>query len=179
LSSDVLTVRQLSLLSSMEEMSIRAAANPKRSNPLKTITTDQGTRIEISVALEWLKSKGRYVPITDVWSQAEINLASTRFDSFDALDGALQARYRSFCGERSRDELDAILSQANIRTIEGLNGPFIDMSEQDFQDVNKVQAVARALELPAELLALRVKEALTYENLRIIESALKQVTQTA
>lgn len=179
LSSDFLTVRQLSLLSGMEEMSIRAAANPKRPNPLKTITTDQGTRIEISVAQEWLKAKGRYVPITTVWSQAEINLASTRFDRFDTLDGALQARYRSLCNERSREALDAVLAEANIKTAQGWPGPFIDMSEQDFQDEDKIQAVARVLELSPELLALRVKETLAYENLRSIESALKQATQKA
>lgn len=179
LSSDVLTVRQLSLLSGMEEMSIRAAANPKRSNPLKTITTDQGTRIEISVALEWLKAKGRYISITDVWSQAEINLESTRFDRFDALDGALQARYRSFCNERSREELDTVLAEANIKTAQGLAGPFIDISEQDLESEDKIQSVARVLELSPELLALRVKEMLAHENLRSIESALKQVTQKA
>lgn len=177
LSSDVLTVRQLSLLSGMEEMSIRAAANPKRPNPLKTIPTEQGTRIEISVALEWLKAKGRYLPIADISSQAEINLESTRFDRFDALDGALQSRYRSLCNDRSRGELDAVLAKAKIPTAQGIPGPFIDMSEQDFRDEDKVLAVARALELPAELLALRVKETLAYENLRSIESALKQVKQ--
>ena len=95
------------------------------------------------------------------------------------MDGALQARYRSFCNERSREELDAVLAEANIQTVQGLPGPFIDLSEKDFQDEEKVRAVARVLELPAELLTLRVKETLAYENLRSIERALKEVTQKA
>lgn len=177
LSIGELTVRQLSLLSGMEEMSIRAAANPKRSNPLKTVSTDQGTRIDISVAMEWLKAKGRYLPITNVWSQSDIRLETTRFDRLDTLDGALQARYRSLCSEGRREELDAVLAEAKIQTAQGWPGPFIDMTEQEFQDENKLLTLARVLELPAELLVLRVKETLAHESLRSIESALKQVTQ--
>jgi hypothetical protein len=177
LSSEGVTVRQLSLLSGLEAMSIRAAANPKRPNPLKTIVTDQGTRIEVPVALEWLKAKSRYIPITHVWSEADINLATTRFDRIDALDGALQARYRAFCNERSRKELDTLLAQVSIRTGNGIPGPFFDMNEDDFQNEEKVRMVARVLELPIELLVLRAKETLAQENLRTIERALKEATQ--
>jgi hypothetical protein len=177
LSSDVLTVRQLSLLSGMEEMSIRAAANPKRQSPLKTITTDHGTRIEIDVAKDWLISKGRYVPIANVWSAAEINLTKVRFETYAALDSALQSRYRSFCNERGRDGLDTELSQANINTGKGLDGPLLDLSPEDYQHEDKMRVLARVLELPADLLILRVQETAAQENLRQIERALREAMQ--
>jgi len=176
LSSKVLTVRQLSLLSGMEEMSIRAAANPKRPNPLRTITTDQGTRIEIEVAKEWLKSKGRYIPITDTWSAVEINLAKVRFETFSALEGALQARYRSLCSKHGREGLDAAFAQTNIKTTHGAVGPVLDLSPENYHNDDQIRVIARVLELPAELLVLRVKETLAKENLRLIERALREVT---
>jgi hypothetical protein len=175
LSEDVLTVRQLSLLSGMEEMSIRAAANPKRPNPLKTITTEHGTRIEIQVAKEWLMAKGRYVPISDVWSASEINLAKLSFESLYALYRALHARYQSFCTERGSEGMDAEFAQANIKTEMGV-GPVLSMSPEDYLNDEQIRVVARVLELPVELLVLRFKETLARENLSVIEKALREAT---
>lgn len=177
LSSSVLTVRQLSLLSGLEEMSIRAAANPKRPSPLKTITTDHGTRIEIEVAKEWLKSKGRYVPIADIWTAGEINLATSRFESLGALDSALQARYAMFCNKGGHEGLRAVLAQADIKTTEGKMGPILDLTPDNYQNDGQIRVVAHALELPIELLQLRIKEALAHENLRAIEGALRVAMQ--
>jgi hypothetical protein len=95
------------------------------------------------------------------------------------MDGALQLRYQSFSNERGREQLDELLSRANIRTAQGLSGPFMDICERDFLDEDKIQAIARTLELPAELLALRAKEMMAHQNLRIIELALKRATKKA
>jgi len=59
-SNDGLVIRQMALLAAMEEMSIRAAANPKRANPLKTIVEGKNTVILIADARAWLESKGLY-----------------------------------------------------------------------------------------------------------------------
>lgn len=177
LSENLLTIRQVSLLSGMEEMSIRASANPKRQNPLKTITTEHGTRVEIGVAKAWLQSKGRYIPISDIWTAGEIDLVKYRFEDYGALDGTLQARYRLFCNERDRKGLDAEFAAANITTKNGVAGPILDLSVNDYHNEEQIRVVARVLELPAELLVLRVKETLAQENLRLIERALREATQ--
>lgn len=170
----VLTVRQLALLAGMEELSIRAAANPKRANPLKTITADRRTSIEISVAKEWLQAKGRYVPITRIWSAGQLDLAKRRFEYFHDLTFALDARLKMVCEERGHEEPASTLRAAGIKIGCGMPGPFLDLEPEDYRNDNVVRAIARVLELPEDLLVLRVKETQAKENLRAIEISIKE-----
>lgn len=177
LEEDLLTVRQLALLSGMEETSIRASANPNRPNPLPLTKTENGTRLHIDAAKEWLIAKGRYVPITQMWSGSEVNLAKLRFDSYAILDSTVQTRYRVFCHEDGREDLDAQCAAVGIQTGTGMAGPILNLTIEQYQDEATLRGLAQVLDLPAKLLVLRAKEAFANEALRLIESDLKQATK--
>tara|TARA_R110001583_G_scaffold165276_2_gene317805 strand:+ start:10338 stop:11417 length:1080 start_codon:yes stop_codon:yes gene_type:complete len=177
LEEGLLTVRQLALLSGMEEMSIRAAANPKRATPLPTVSTDQGTRIEIAAAKDWLRAKGRYVAISHYWHEGEIDLTKRKFDGPDDLAWALNSRYQMLCNQVGRTTIDASLKHAGVATSEGYAGPNMDLEDFDFGDEFKVASLADVLNLPAELLMLRCKEAVAHETLRHVERALRELSK--
>lgn len=169
----VLTVRQVSLLAGMEEMSIRAAANPNRANPLQPMKTESGTRFDIQVVKNWLVSKKRYVTIRKRWSDGEMNLHKKRFSSIAEVDMGLNARYRMFCNEKGVEVMAPVISALGIKTGNTTFGVHLSLEEADLVDDKKVRGLARALELPDELLVLRIKEVVAAENLRSIEQAIK------
>lgn len=171
-----LTVRQMHLLSGMEEMSIRAAANPKRANPLPTYSEDGRTRISIEAAKTWLKSKGRYVPITRRWGAGDVDLAKRKFSSTEELVETLHARLLMLT---ERDQLGVSLinrlAEAEIsvtKTIAGTKKTFkIDWS--CISNFSLIPKLAEILELPADLLALRVREALARDELASVDRELR------
>ena len=175
--SDFLTVRQFALLAGMEEMSVRAAANPSRPNPIKTVKTDQGTRIEIAVAKDWLQAKGRYIPVTKFWSEGTIDLAKQRFTNLPEFDAALCRQYRIQAGKLGQTEIDSALKACGISVGQGIGFPVLNLSEADYSSETTLGALAKILELPGHLLFLRTQEVLAYEKLRGIEQELREVTQ--
>lgn len=166
-----LSVRQLALLSGMEEMSIRAAANPKRANPLRTHTEDGKTRIALDVAKAWLESKGRYVPITRYWTNSEIDLAKHRFKDIFEILSMLNAR-REMLAERSgADAIDKRLAAVEIGVVawpRPQDKQFLDLEERHLKDEKIVRELADVLELPVELLILHIRKALASRQLEII-----------
>lgn len=164
-----LSVRQMALLAGMEEMSIRAAANKKqkRANPLETEPIDGNTRIAVDVAKTWLKSKGRYVPIAVRWSDAEFDLAKTRFATSTELWYAIEARYRTLC-EREGEKV-----MANIIQLLGLDN-LLQFVNERLSDAALAEGVAKALDLPGDLFVLRCREVAARETLAQIERELKQ-----
>lgn len=174
----VLTVRQMSLLSGMEEMSIRAAANPKRVNRLKPVeSTEKRTLFEIQVAKDWLLSKKRYVQITKRWSAGEMNLHKKRFANLVELDMGLNARYKMLCNEHGRDSIDDYAKALGLSSGEGLVGPYLTIDDEDFANQERMRGLARVLCLPEDLLVLRIEEVLASERLRSIERSIKQLTE--
>lgn len=174
----VLTVRQMSLLSGMEEMSIRAAANPKRVNRLKPVElTEKRTLFEIQVAKDWLLSKKRYVQITKRWSAGEMNLHKKRFANLVELDMGLNARYKMLCNEHGRDSIDDYAKALGLSSGEGLVGPYLTIDDEDFANQERMRGLARVLCLPEDLLVLRIEEVLASERLRSIERSIKQLTE--
>ncbi len=171
---DCLTIRQMALLAGMEEMSIRAAANKtqKRANPLETFSADGGTRIALDVAKEWLKSKGRYVPINVYWSNADIDLATTRFANSIQLWQALYACFKTFAKKVGEDEANARLAQLSITSLISL-----EIRDLDAQP-DLTMKLAEMLDLPGELLVLRCKEVAAREVLQEIEQSLKEILKT-
>lgn len=165
-----LTVRQMALLAGMEEKSIRAASNKvqKRANPLDTYSTESGTRIALDVAKAWLQSKNRYVPIKLRWSSAEIDLARTRFNNTKELHQALNARMQTRC---QRDGEHVVMAQFKARLgVESL----VSITDEHYMDAERMRKLGDVLELPADLLVLRCREAVTREALADVERALKQ-----
>lgn len=171
----LLTVRQMALLSGMEEMSIRAAANPSRANQLKPHGLEGVTRFDLECAKEWLKSKKRYVPITKFWSSSDLDLAKKRFANFSEMDTGLSARYKTLCLQDGRGKVDEQLKQFGIRTGEGFVGPFLELSEEDYANEATVRGIAQVLDLPSDLLVLRTKQVIALETLNRVERELREL----
>lgn len=171
---NLLNVRQVALLSGMEEMSIRAAANPNRANQLKPMKTEHGTRFENTVVKEWLIQKKRYVPITKRWTARDIDLTQS-YMSLDEIELGLNTRYNLLGLENGFDQLDAALVAINLEAGAFLERRRIHLYNAFFDDEMAVRSLARILSLPEELLTLRVKEVITTESLRNIERAIKNL----
>lgn len=166
-----LTVRQMALLAGMEEMSIRAAANPKRANPLPTFSDEGRTRITIDAAKAWLQSKGRYVPIRHQYQSGDIDLAKRRFTGFDDLINVITDRQLFLAADSEKrghpigirfGELEAKHGCAWVDRKAFFNPEFVS----DFADI---------LEFPPALFALRVREALAKEELAAVERTLREM----
>lgn len=168
-----LNVRQVALLSGMEEMSIRAAANPNRSNQLKPTKTEHGTRFEIAVVKEWLMQKKRYVPITKRWFVNDFDLSKS-YKSWDEISEGLDTRYILLGQENGYDDLDKALAEIHIHVNPG-RGIYLEKTVMD--DEVSVRRLARILSLQEDLLLLRAKEAIAAETLRNIEREIKSLAE--
>jgi len=169
-----LNVRQVALLSGMEEMSIRAAANPNRVNQLKPTKTDHGTRFEVSVVKEWLKQKKRYVPITKRWFVDDFDLTKT-YKSWDEIAYGLATRYNLLGQEQGYESLDERLAVLDLRP----SGKRILLDRAFLANEHSVRKLADILSLPPDLLVLRTREAMALEALRNIERDIKDLTEQA
>ena len=178
---DSLTIRQMALLSGMEEMSIRSAANPKRANPLITFKGEKGsTRITRDVAKEWLIQKGRYVPVTLYSSSAELNLAKQKFTRFENLESALENQAIVIVSKLGEDIVRNKLEEMGIwnNPVFSFNGNFIKMNESDCSNEPLIRKIAEFLELPPDLLVLRCKQTAANEQLTLVERQLREVVGT-
>jgi hypothetical protein len=176
-SSDLesLTVRQLALLAGMAEMSVRAAANPKRAVPLQTYTAPGGgTRIAPDVAKAWLQARDRYIPVTRYWSAGEVDLQKRRFKNPDDLLEALDQQRGALIARRETNTLDQALLNAGVK-LDWRGLSFDVMNRLD--DAAFMTTLADLLELPAPWLVLRARETATLARLAEVERELKILSQ--
>jgi hypothetical protein len=168
-----LTIRDVALLARMEEKSVRNAANPKRPGHLKTQSKDGSTYIDPEDAREWLKARGRYIPLTRGYTEAAINLETTSFRSvYDAWQ-FIVARYRSLA--LTADEFGKLVKLEDLRDPPADKALHLDPDDRvnwsfDFtvdkaRNASLMKRFARALELPAELFVLRMREAAANDEL--------------
>ncbi len=175
---DNLSIRQMSLLSGMEEMSIRAAANPKRANPLRTYSDEGNTRVSLDDAKAWLISKNRYVPITKKYGNGEIDLSNRKFSSIYDLAWTLSTRFTMLDMQNPDKDLLEALTKNKIILFSGTSKDGKKLIEIDpivFKDSAKVQVLASILNLNSTLLNLRAREALAIEEMAKIEYELRQI----
>lgn len=172
---DVLTIRQMALLSGMEEMSIRAAANPKRANPLITITEDGGTRVACDVAKSWLESKGRYVPITFYRSKGDLDLTKRKFLNYFDMWLALNDCFLKLSDLVGIETLTTKLNAIGLSVLPSIQGVHLEITEENFANESLMHSLAEILELPAVLLALRAKELNANQMLENVEKQLRYV----
>ena len=164
--SDYLTIRQMALLAGMEEMSIRAAANPKRANPLPTLSIDGRTRVSIEAAKNWLISKGRYIPIKRVHPSEGVDLQKFTFKTLDNLLGLVFEQIRIL---ETKNSYDASLNDNEI---------FELFSSKDYMNNKlKIEALAKSIKLDGKLLMLKVREAIANEELAMIDAELKEISK--
>lgn len=170
-----LTIRQMALLSGMEEMSVRAAANPKRAVPLPTYSDEGRTRIAIDAAKSWLISKDRYVPIKRTFSSGDIDLAKRRFKSLEDLVETIDARIHMISRRDNTDRNIAKLifdAEIMIEVEHGCSELNINLLRND---PTKIEILATALEFDAKLLSIRLREALANEELNKVELELREI----
>lgn len=173
-----LTIRHMALLSGLEEMSVRAAANPKRANPLKTYSDEGRTRVDRDVATTWLQSKGLYIPVTRRWGAGDIDIATRKFRSVDEFIVFLGAR-RTSIGLRDgcQPEIDARLAALGIAVEAATFGNIssLAMRREQMTDPTLMSKVARILDMPERLLAVRAREALANDDLASVERELRSI----
>lgn len=183
---DGLTFRQMAHLSGMSEPSLRTLANPKRNNHLKTRSEGRHTYIDREDAKAWLISKGRYVPLADMDLRgAHLDLATESISNLEELRDRLDSRLHYLLG--TDDSHITITALNAIRP--GLHGkrlfdetPYLDLTVEDIEDEKLLKKLATALQLPTDLLLLKVKHLLAVyraqELQREFEAAARKAQQT-
>lgn len=167
---DSLTIHQMALLSGMEEMSVRAATNIKRVNPLVTYSMEGRTRVSREEAKKWLKSKNLYVNIAYQLVGNKIDLTKLKFSSAIDLLESVQLDIST------RDDLDTKNVELAKHLVSELKAQTIQGKQLNSEDTNQL---ANLLKLDSELLNLRIKEAIANEALSTIQSDLnKHLTQS-
>lgn len=164
-----LTIRQIAMLSGMEEMSVRTAVSRKGPNQLPTYKEDGRTLVRSEDARAWLKAKGKYMPITREWSGQQLRLEKTKFANLFELDGALQQQVLHLSGiaGTAPEELKARLR--SIYEAHGHGDMFGVMTDIQAKDAKLMAAVAEALSLPPQLLVLRAQQAQLNGELQHLE----------
>ena len=181
-----LTIRQLALVSDFKEESLRVLANPKRKNALPTQSVSGSTMIAAQDAREWLKSKGRYMPISPKqMANRPLDLKTARFDTTARLGEALADLVSAHAtrGVAAHEFFSALrgIYPAALWKREGANEQMFEaeltLSAEDFKDETRLRDLARVLELDADLLVLKAREAALRESLTAVEAQLRAKTQ--
>jgi len=168
-----LSIKQLALLAGMEEMSVRAAANPKRPAPLETTHERGTTSISPEVAKKWLRSKGRYIPVTRHWGNTAINLSERGFGNVVELLDLLGDMYRNLQGSAEFATATAQLSAIGLKPCGTPLAPSIEISVEQLRRPEVQQGLSAIFSLDCELFALRVQEVLATEELKRIGRAIR------
>jgi hypothetical protein len=188
-----LSVRQLALLSGMTEASIRTLASRSKKEQVSAtgggnsqlITTNDGknTSIDIHTAKEWLKAKGRYVSIVNKQARGLVDFTTRRHESTRDIEDAIFDRIEYLKEQLGEDLVDARIESAGVvRTLQPVS-PDTDIArpalgQAQLLNTELMHRLAEALEMPANLFALRVAEAVMQDKVREIEKQLKQVQQS-
>ena len=170
-----LTIRQVAMLSGMEEMSVRTAVSRKGPNQLPTYKEDGRTLVRSEDARAWLKAKGRYLPITREWSGQQLRLEKTKFANLTELDDALrqQMLYLSGAAGTSPEELKTRLR--SIYEAHGYPDVFGVTTYTQAKDAKLIAAVSEALSLPPQLLVLRAQQAQLTDELQQLDREISRL----
>lgn len=178
---DALTIRQMALLAGMEEMSIRAAANPNRVERLITFKGEGGrTLVSIEDAKEWLKSKKRYVIVRN-GTYKNIDIQSGVFESLDQLADALQKLYMSklqYIGDDGWEqpyEKEKVLKKLGFEFERNGNDRIIKIERKNLKNKALVGELEKIFNIKKGVLDLKVDAALKREDLARIEKELRDI----
>lgn len=165
-----LSIAQLAMLAGVEEVSLRSSIS-RKTPPLLTIEKDdRRTFIKSDVARQWLKAKGRYLPVRGP-VPVELDLSRTAFtDDFD-LARALRVHAEALFAKdpASATKLSQVLAAHGATDL----GELVACS----LDTPKVLTdIAQALALQPNLLVFRAKEALVHMEIQDRERLLKDLS---
>lgn len=170
-----LSIRQLAMLSGMEEMSLRSYISRKTAPILEICKDDRRTYISSAIAKQWLIAKGRYLPVQTARGSAELDLSTTGFDSFGDFISMLRDRL-AFISDKSQDRaalMDAVATALKASGIDDLSGLNYDHTNY----IKLIEQLATLLELPANLLKHRAREAALKSEISNCQWQLKQLQQ--
>jgi hypothetical protein len=174
-----LSIRQISLLSGMTEASIRTLAGPNRKNRLITKKNGNNTVIEIEDARAWLISKGRYIPIKKTSARGAEDFTGRKFFSRDEFEEAIGYRREFLINELGEEVVNQRIANSGIVKVDiphtNIFGTFKGIGNEQLLNTDLMRRLSEVLELPTELFVLRAAEAVTHEQLRAIETQLKQI----
>ncbi len=172
-----LTFRQLSLLSGMTESSLRTVAS-RASGGLVTERLGNNSYIEVSHAKQWLKARNRYTPVRRVSNAGAVPMTERRFASTDEFQLAIDQRVSYLAEEIGLEVLQQRLKGSPFG--EPKKGPasyFIEVGAKQMANRKLMEALGKALDLPARMFALRAAETLHSEVLRHVEKEIQGATR--
>lgn len=187
-----LSIRQMALLSGMTEASIRTLASRGRKSQLtaanesnsQLITKNDGknTTIDIADAKAWLKAKGRYVGISRKRNRGATDFTNRKFSSIGEIEDAIADRLEFLRAQYGDEVINSRIENVGIASVHRQIVPPIDMwkkviGEEQLMETELMRSFGEALELPADLFALRAAEAVMQEKLKGIEKQVKQAQQ--
>lgn len=155
-----LTVRQMALLSGMEEMTIRTAAS--RKGPSYLVSSKEGTRtvFERSVAKEWLQTKGRYMPVQRFKPESSAEAMGRTYENADQFLKMVKS-------------LNAGKGESSFRLTAGLKADGVtainQLQPEHLANQVMMTKIAHHLGLPPKLFVVRAQEAATRDELRALE----------
>ena len=185
-----LTIRQMALLAGMEEMSIRAASNPKRANPLRTLSENGRTSITATDAKAWLKEKNRYVSVKNPWNDSSFDLANNVFSNLSELLQVIHERHlliqaknsslESTSAEHSESFVKVknyLTTKTNDRATDAKKIDFLGIETALLSNSDFIHELAEFLEFPVTVFALRVRQVLLDAEMKAIKKELKAMTR--
>ena len=154
-------------------MTIRTAASRKGSQPLQTVKHDRRTFVEISVAKAWLIAKERYVPISKTWGAEQLNLEKICFKGINDFACSMSERGRQIkISAKSPPDVQRSMDELFVKY--GFQS-FYGLDRECLCNAELLTHIAELLQLPAQLLILRAKEALLYQDLADTEREVHQI----
>jgi hypothetical protein len=164
-----LTVRQMSLLSGMGEMSIRTLANPKRANQIPTDNSLGRTLVLIEDAKAWLMEKKRYVPIRVGVDGAVLDLKNRRFDSMKDLSSVVTTRLTALgeSGSSNGQRLQDLMDRLGITVVD----------KAAYSNTEFLCGLAEILRFPSDMFILRVRETLLNEELAAVRREVRTASR--
>lgn len=175
-SIDGLTIRQMALLSGMEEMTIRTAASRPGPNQLPTFKDEnRRTLIKTEDARNWLKVKGRYVPITA--HPESVDLATVKLRTVDDFNDLLLERMRHLVSTGSSF---ASMEQAIFHSMRAHGfEPAENLTREMLNSRSLIEQVARVLELSPEVLPLRARQAALQDELSELDMQVRNAAASS
>lgn len=171
-----LSIRQVAMLSGIEEMSLRSAISRKTPPVLEIRKDARNTFIEPEVARQWLIAKGRYLPVMKGSTSAELDLSITRFESSAQFQEMVRNRIsfmrdKAADGEKFQTELESVLVPCGKPE----TAFALELRHELLSDAKVMEKLANLLELPVNFFILRAREAVLKTEIWERDSELKEL----
>lgn len=159
-----LTIRQMALLSGLEEQSIRTFANPTRPNFVPTEQRKGRVVVRSECAKAWLIARNRYVPLSELVDDTAIEIGRRPFASLHELEEIVIARLSRFHVGSPIDLLRDLIARHRDTRVDEVHARRAWMTEPAC-----VRDVANLIGVREELFSLRVSEALFSDALQRVK----------